>query len=69
MRRREFVMGFCAVATWPIAARAEQIKTYRVGLLASRPVGEGEERRKAIKVATFNLKLGLVTHSPKASKR
>jgi ABC-type uncharacterized transport system substrate-binding protein len=49
MRRREFVVGFCAVAAWPFASRAEQIKVYRVGLLASRPVGEGEERRKAIK--------------------
>jgi ABC-type uncharacterized transport system substrate-binding protein len=27
----------------------EQVKTYRIGLLASRPVGEGEEQRKAIK--------------------
>ena len=41
--------GVCAVAAWPFAARAEQVKTYRIGLLASRPVGEGEERRKAIK--------------------
>jgi len=49
MRRREFVVGFCAVAAWPCATRAEQVKTYRIGLLASRPVGEGEERRKAIK--------------------
>jgi hypothetical protein len=49
MRRREFVVGFCAVTAWPFATRAEQVKTYRVGLLASRPVGEGEERRKAIK--------------------
>src|ERR1700750_1059865 len=49
MRRREFVVVFCAVAAWPFATRAEQVKTYRVGLLASRQVGEGEERRKAIK--------------------
>jgi hypothetical protein len=49
MRRREFVVGFCTVAAWPSVSRAEQVKTYRVGLLASRPVGEGEERRKAIK--------------------
>jgi putative tryptophan/tyrosine transport system substrate-binding protein len=49
MRRREFVAGFCAVAAWPFATRAEQAKTYRVGLLASRAVGEGEDRRKAIK--------------------
>jgi ABC-type uncharacterized transport system substrate-binding protein len=49
MRRREFVLGFCAVAAWPFVTRAEQVRTYRVGLLASRPVGEGEERRKAIK--------------------
>jgi putative tryptophan/tyrosine transport system substrate-binding protein len=49
MRRREFVAGFCAGSAWWLAARAEQAKTYRLGLLASRPVGEGEERRKAIK--------------------
>ena len=49
MRRREFVVGFCAVAAWPFAGRAEQVKTYRVGLLAGWQVGEGEERRKAIK--------------------
>jgi putative tryptophan/tyrosine transport system substrate-binding protein len=48
MRRREFVAGVCAGSAWWLAARAEQAKTYRVGLLASRPVGEGEERRKAI---------------------
>jgi len=48
MRRREFVTGFCAGSIWWFAARAEQAKTYRLGLLASRPVGEGEERRKAI---------------------
>ena len=79
MRRRKFVAGFCAVVAWPFATRAEQTKTYRVGLLATRPVGEGEERRKAIKEVlaengfvegrTFNLKLDGVTPSPKTSKR
>src|SRR5215468_578442 len=49
MRRREVVTGFFAGCAWWVAARAEQVKTYRLGLLASRPVGEGEERRKAIK--------------------
>jgi putative tryptophan/tyrosine transport system substrate-binding protein len=50
MRRREFIAGCCASAAWPLAGRAQQqARTYRVGLLASRPIGEGEERRKAIK--------------------
>src|SRR5262252_2725570 len=49
MRRREFVVGFCAGSAWWFAARAEQAKTYRIGLLANRQIGEGEERRKAIK--------------------
>ena len=78
MRRREFVVAFCVVAGWPFATRAEQVKTYRVGLLASRPIGEGEERRKAIREVlaengfvegrNFNLKLGGVTPSATMSK-
>ena len=49
MRRREFVAGFCVGTAWSFAARAEQAKTYRVGLLASRPISDAEERRRAIK--------------------
>lgn len=56
MQRRRFIAlagsvvgGFCAAAAWPFASGAEEVKTYRVGLLASRPVGEGDERRNAIK--------------------
>ncbi len=48
MRRREFIAGFCGSTAWSFAARAQQVKTYRVGLLASRAISEGEERRKAI---------------------
>ena len=48
MRRREFVAGFCAVTAWSFAARAERAKTYRVGLLGSRPISEGDDRRRAI---------------------
>jgi putative ABC transport system substrate-binding protein len=49
MRRREFIAGFCASTAWSFAARAEQVKTYRVGLLARRAIGDEEERRKAIR--------------------
>ena len=50
MRRREFIAGCCASAAWPLAGRAQQQgRTYRVGLLSGRSIGEGEERRKAIK--------------------
>jgi len=48
MRRREFVAGVCAGSAWWLSARAEPTKIYRIGLLSIRPVGEGEERRKAI---------------------
>jgi putative ABC transport system substrate-binding protein len=49
MRRREFVAGFCAGLAWSSAAPAEQARTYRIGLLAIRAVGDSEERRKAIR--------------------
>jgi putative tryptophan/tyrosine transport system substrate-binding protein len=52
MRRREFIAGCCASAAWQLAGRAraqQQARTYRVGLLGSRPIADGEERRKAIK--------------------
>jgi len=50
MRRREFIAGCCASAAWPLTARAQpQARTYRVGLLASRQIGDSEERRIAIR--------------------
>ena len=50
MRRREFIAGCCASVAWPLAGRAQQqARTYRVGLLASRPIGDSEERRIAIR--------------------
>ncbi len=50
MRRREFIAGCCASAAWSLIARAQpQPRTYRVGLLASRPIGDSEERRIAIR--------------------
>ena len=50
MRRREFIAGCCASAAWPPTARAQpQARTYRVGFLASRPIGDSEERRIAIR--------------------
>jgi len=49
MRRREFVAGFCAVTAGSFAARAGEAKTYRVGLFGSRPISEGEDRRRSIK--------------------
>ena len=50
MRRREFIAGCCASAAWSLIARAQpQPRTYRVGLLGSRPIGDSEERRIAIR--------------------
>ena len=50
MRRREFIAGCCASAAWSLIARAQpQPRTYRVELLASRPIGDSEERRIAIR--------------------
>ena len=50
MRRREFIAGCCVSAAWPLTARAQsQARKYRVGLLASRQIGDSEERRIAIR--------------------
>jgi putative tryptophan/tyrosine transport system substrate-binding protein len=43
MRRREFMMLFCGTAaTWPLAARAQQAKIRRIGLLRAAPQPEHE---------------------------
>jgi putative ABC transport system substrate-binding protein len=34
MRRRDFIILSCGAAVWPIAARAQQKKAYRIGLLS-----------------------------------
>lgn len=50
MRRREFISVVGLSAAWPLIAHAQhEAKSYRVGLLGSREVGEEEDRRKAIK--------------------
>jgi putative ABC transport system substrate-binding protein len=33
MRRRSFIQGIAAFAAWPLAARAQQAKVYRIGVL------------------------------------
>jgi putative ABC transport system substrate-binding protein len=33
MRRREFIAGATALAAWPVAARAQQRKTFRIGIV------------------------------------
>jgi len=49
VKRREFIGGAGAAATWRFPAHAQQQgRTYRVGLLAPGQVGPAEERRRAI---------------------
>jgi putative ABC transport system substrate-binding protein len=49
-RRREFIKRLGAIAVaWPLTARAQQGRIYRLGLLANGPaVGLADERRKAL---------------------
>jgi putative tryptophan/tyrosine transport system substrate-binding protein len=45
MRRREFIAILSAAATWPVAARAQQERMRRVGVLIPRP--ESDQRGQA----------------------
>jgi putative ABC transport system substrate-binding protein len=55
MRRRDFItILWGAAVTWPLAARAQQQKTWRVGYLSSGPADLGyiEGMREQLKAGT-----------------
>lgn len=49
MHRRGFIRLIGIFTAWPVAARAQQPgKMFRIGILASRPIGVQDERRKGV---------------------